>query len=183
MAIDRRVHAAMQIDLTRYRQPTTHIDRTFEPAEVEQPGDAYRIVAPVHVVVDLHRDKEHVRLAGSTTTELELSCSRCTEPFRLSVAATFDLRFEPASAMTTEADREVDPDDIETGYYRDDQIDLNEILREQYYLALPMKPLCDEACRGLCPQCGINLNTGTCDCSVRWEDPRLAALQQFKRES
>jgi uncharacterized protein len=47
-----------------------------------------------------------------------------------------------------------------------------------------MKPLCVEACRGLCPQCGINLNTGTCTCDVRWEDPRLAALKSLvRRES
>ena len=55
-----------------------------------------------------------------------------------------------------------------------------ELLREQFYLALPMKPLCQEDCRGLCPQCGVNRNTGTCDCNVQWEDPRLAALRNLK---
>ena len=74
--------------------------------------------------------------------------------------APFDLRYLPASEMSTEAEREVEDDDLETSYYRDDQIDLNELLREQFYLALPMKPLCREDCKGLCPQCGTNLNTG-----------------------
>ena len=82
----------------------------------------------------------------------------------------------------TEEEREVEEDDLETSYYRDDQIDLSELMREQFYLALPMKPLCREDCKGLCPQCGTNLNTGTCDCAPAWDDPRLAPLKQLKRE-
>ena len=73
----------------------------------------------------------------------------------------------------------VGDDDLETSYYRDDQIDLNELLREQFYLALPMKPLCREDCQGLCPVCGINRNTATCGCELSWEDPRLAPLKSL----
>jgi uncharacterized protein len=57
------------------------------------------------------------------------------------------------------------------------------LLREQFYLALPMKPLCREDCKGLCPQCGTNLNTGSCECGPALEDPRLAPLKQLKKES
>ena len=60
--------------------------------------------------------------------------------------------------------------EIDISFYRDDEIDLSELLREQFYLALPMKPLCREDCRGLCPQCGVNRNTGTCDCGPGWDD-------------
>ena len=52
-----------------------------------------------------------------------------------------------------------------------------DLLREQFYLALPMKPLCREECQGLCPQCGVNRNVEACQCSTRWDDPRLAALK------
>ncbi len=174
----------MQLDLTRYRQPLGHFTRTFDPADVAQEGDAYRIVAPVVLDFDIHKDKEKFRLEGTVKTELELSCSRCLEPFRMPVDAPFDLRFLPASEMATEEERELHDEDVETSYYRDDQIDLNELMREQFYLALPMKPLCREDCKGLCPQCGTNLNTGTCDCSTEWVDPRLAALRNLKtRES
>ena len=67
-----------------------------------------------------------------------------------------------------------------TAFYSNDQIDLGHLIVEQLQLAVPMKPLCDEACKGLCPQCGMNLNTGSCDCSQTWEDPRLAALRNLK---
>ena len=173
----------MQLDLTRYRQPLGHFARTFDASEVEQEGDAYGIVAPVRLEFELHKDKDRFRVVGSAVTELELPCSRCLEPFRMPVNAVFDLRYHPASEMSDEEEREVEEDDLETSYYRDDQIDLNELLREQFYLALPMKPLCREDCKGLCPQCGTNLNTGTCECHVGWEDPRLAALRELKKES
>ena len=98
----------------------------------------------------------------------------------MKVDAPFDVRYLPASEAATDAEREVGEEDLEVSYYRDDQVDLNELMREQFYLALPMKPLCVDSCRGLCPQCGTNLNTGTCDCAPVWEDPRLAPLKNLR---
>ena len=168
----------MQLDLTRYRQPLERFDRTFSPEEAGNEGDPYRIVAPVHVAFDIHKDKDKFRLVGNLETELELACSRCLEPYRFPLSAAFDLRYLSASSATfAEGEHEMDEDDLEISYYRDEQIDLNELLREQFYLALPMKPLCRDDCKGLCPQCGTNWNTGTCTCTTEWEDPRLAALK------
>ena len=92
------------------------------------------------------------------------------------VNAAFDLRYLPQSENTGE-EREVEEDDLSEAFYRDDQIDLGQLIEEQFYLALPMKPLCKADCKGLCPNCGTNLNVETCDCDVRWEDPRLAGLK------
>ena len=167
----------MQLDLTRYRVPLSHFSRTFAPEDVAQPGDAYRIVAPVDLDFDLHKDKEKFRLVGTARGVLEHLCSRCLEPFPMPVDASFDLRFLPASEMAAGDEREVQDEDLDTSYYRDDAIDVNELLREQFYLALPMKPLCRDDCKGLCPQCGANWNAGTCTCTTEWEDPRLAALK------
>lgn len=173
----------MQLDLTRYRQPLGHFSRTFQPEEVAEAVDAYRIVEPVTLSFEVHKDKARFRLVGTVVTELELPCSRCLEAFRLPVNSTFDLRYHPTSEMSRDEEREVEEDDLGTSYYQDDQIDLTELLREQFYLVLPMKPLCEEGCKGLCPQCGTNLNTGSCSCAAEWEDPRLAPLRQLKKES
>ena len=170
----------MQLDLTRYRQPVSQFGRTFSPQEVEQDGDAYQVVAPVQVDLEIHKDKDRFRLVGKATTELELSCSRCLESFRIPFDGAIDVRFLPASELTVEDEKEIEEEDLDTSYYRDDQIDLNELLREQFYLALPMKPLCREECAGLCSQCGTNLNTGACQCTSQWEDPRLSPLKGLK---
>jgi uncharacterized protein len=148
---------------------------------VEQEGDSYRIVEPVTLDFDIHKDKDRFRLEGTVRTVLELPCSRCLDPFQLPIDAAFDLRYHPAAAMATEEEHGIGEEDLETSYYRDEQIDLNELLREQFYLALPMKPLCQDGCRGLCPQCGTNLNLGACACAVEWKDPRLAPLEAIKR--
>ena len=170
----------MQLDLTHYRQPVGHFARTFQPSELGVDLDAYQIVAPVELEFDIHKDKDKFRLVGRVRTDLELSCSRCLDPYRFPIDAAFDQRYLPSSQATTEAEREIEENDLETSYYSEDQIDLNELMREQFYLALPMKPLCREGCKGLCAQCGTNLNTGTCDCAPVWEDARLAALKALK---
>jgi uncharacterized protein len=169
----------MKLDLAKIRQPETRFDRTFQPSEVQMADDAYRIVSPVELGLDIHKDRERFRLVGTARTELELPCSRCLEPFRLPVNAAFDQRHLPQTEAPGD-EAEIAEEDLETSFYRDEQIDLNELLREQFYLALPMKPLCRDDCKGLCPQCGTNLNTGTCECAIGWEDPRLAPLKQLK---
>ena len=147
-------------------------------------GDSFVVVAPVVLDFDIHKDKEKFRLVGSVRTELELPCSRCLEPFRLPVEATFDQRYLPAADATQDAEVELGEEDVEVSYYRDDAIDLAGLMREQFYLALPMKPLCNDDCKGLCPQCGTNRNVSQCSCTQGWVDPRLAALQALKtRES
>jgi len=171
----------MQLDLTRFHQGLNHFSRVFQPGEVGQDGEAYRVIEPVQVDVQIQKDKERFRLAGTVRTRLELSCSRCLEPFTLPIDSAFDLQYLPMEADEGHADdREVGDEDLDASVYRDDQIDLNELLREQIYLALPMKPLCRDDCAGLCPQCGTNRNTGTCACAPQWEDPRLAPLKRLK---
>lgn len=170
----------MKLELSHIRKAEDRFERTFSPSEVPQEGDAYRVTAPVQLAFDIHKDKDRFRLVGTVRTELELSCSRCLEAYRLPVDASFDQRYLPLGQGADDGEVEVEEDDLETSYYRDEQIDLDELLQEQCYLALPMKPLCREDCRGLCPQCGTNLNTGTCGCEQTWEDPRLAALKNLK---
>ena len=170
----------VQLDLTRYRKPVNDFARIFQPDEVGDERDTYCVVSPVDLSFEMHKDKDKFRLVGAAKAELELVCSRCLEAYRLHVDAPFDVRYLPATAASTDDEEQVEDEDLGTSYYRDDQIDLNELLREQFYLALPMKPLCQDDCKGLCPHCGTNLNTSTCACAPAWEDPRLAALKSLR---
>lgn len=177
----------MQLDLTRFRQPVNHVSRRFQPAEFgDGDGDAYRVVSPVDIEFDLHKDKGRFRVVGRAQAELELSCSRCLEPYRLTVDVPLDLRYWPETdddAQESAEDQDVSNSDADTSYYRDDTLDLGDLLREQFYLAIPMKPLCREECLGLCSQCGSNRNSTPCTCRPAWEDPRLAALKQLVDQS
>jgi uncharacterized protein len=161
-----------------------HVDRTFPTADFTAGAaadEAYRVVAPVHLVMDVHKDGEAYRVSGRVTTRLQLECGRCLEAFEIPIDSAFELRYIPAPSAAgddgAEAEREIDEDDLTTAYYKEEAIDLGELMHEQFVLALPMKPLCSDECKGLCPQCGTNLNKGTCDCKPAWTDPRLDALK------
>lgn len=167
----------MNLDLTQFRQPDSEVARRYDPEAFTGRTSQFRVAAPVDLRFTVHKDKDRFRLVGRITTALELSCSRCLEPFRLPVDSSFDIRYLPQSANAGDGEREVEEDDLSDAFYRDDQIDLAQLMEEQFYLALPMKPLCRDNCKGLCPNCGTNLNDATCDCQVRWEDPRLAGLK------
>ncbi|MGE0362044.1 MAG: DUF177 domain-containing protein [Vicinamibacterales bacterium] len=164
----------MILDLTAIRQPETSVERDIAP-DVLTGDDGFRVVSPARLSAVLHKDKDRYRLVGSLSTRLEVPCSRCLEPFAVPVDGAFDYRYLPQALA---GDRDEDADrDPSTTFYRDEQIDLGELVREQCYLALPMKPLCRPDCQGLCPNCGTNLNYERCSCETRWVDPRLAALQ------
>jgi uncharacterized protein len=157
-----------------------HVERTFQPAQFDPSivqDEEYTVVAPVHLVMDLHKDRDAYRVAGRVQTRLRLECGRCLEAFEIPVDSPFDLRYVPHVDPSEEGEREVDEDDLSTAFYKDDTLDLAELMHEQFVLALPMKPLCSESCKGLCPHCGTNLNATTCACAPVWDDPRLAAFK------
>lgn len=175
---------SMLLDLSRFRGGVDRIERQDDPQAFGPPTDDFRIVAPVALAADVRKDARKVRLVGTLKTTLELLCSRCLEAFVLPVEAEFDLLFLPASEAAGTADeQEIEADDVGVSFYTDDVIDLADVVREQLYLALPMKPLCREDCQGLCPECGINRNSATCTCQTEWVDPRMDALRKLKKES
>jgi len=170
----------MLLDLNRIRSPLERYEKTYQP-DAFPVDDSFRVVAPVSLAFDIRKDKQQFQLSGRVQTTLELPCSRCLEPFTSPVDAAFDLRYLPQAINTADDEREIQEDDFSTAFYEDDEIDLGQLMREQFLLSLPMKPLCSEACHGLCPMCGTNLNRGSCDCKRTWDDPRFAALREIRK--
>ena len=173
----------MRLDLSKVRTGREHYEKIYDPATFVDDREAFQVIAPVALSFDILKDKEQFHLTGTVRTTLELPCSRCLEPFTSPVDANFDLRYQPHTLNTGSDEREIEEDDLSTAFYENDEIDLGQLMREQFYLSVPMKPLCQDDCRGLCPVCGTNLNRGTCECKRNWDDPRLAVLRNLKRES
>jgi uncharacterized protein len=168
----------MILDLDKLRGQSERIERTIPPSAFEPADEDYRVAEPVELAMTVEKaGKDVFRVTGRARTRLELDCSRCLEPFQAPVEAAFELRYVPHAENTGEGEAEIAEDDLTTAYYREGELDVIELLREQFQLALPMKPLCAEDCRGLCPDCGANLNRTECGCTPKWEDPRLAPLK------
>lgn len=170
----------LHLNLARIRTAHERFDRVYQPDAFAEDRETFAVTAPVELGFDVHKDKETFRLVGRVKTVLEQACSRCLEPFETPVDAAFDLRYQPRNQAAAEVEREVQEDDFAASFYDDEVIDLGQMMREQFYLALPMKPLCTDGCRGLCPQCGTNLNKAPCACARDWEDPRFAALRALR---
>jgi uncharacterized protein len=170
----------MLLDLSKLHGQREHFERTFQPAAFDPQDEDYRVAAPVELSMDVERAGADVfRVTGRAVTRLEFECGRCLDAFELPVDARFELRYVPQVENTGDAEREIDEDDLTTAFYREGLLDVIEMLREQFQLALPMKPLCAESCRGLCPECGANLNRAECGCRPTWVDPRLAPLKEL----
>ena len=174
----------LTLNLAKIRTSDEHFEREYAPEAIQAERETFRVASPVTLAFDLHKEKDTFHLAGRVTATLELPCSRCLESYQIPVDAPFDLRYQPRQADESGGgERELAPDDIDTAYYENDEIDLGQLMLEQFYLALPMKPLCGDDCRGLCSNCGTNWNKSSCSCTVQWEDPRLAALKTLKKDS
>jgi uncharacterized protein len=168
----------MLLDLNKLQGSRERLERTIPPSAFDPQDALFTVVAPVALSMDVYKSGvDTYDVKGSAKTRFDLSCSRCLEAFEIPVNATFELRYVPQAQNVGEGEREVADDDLATAYYRDGVLDLAELLREQFQLALPMKPLHDDACRGLCPECGANLNRTECGHQPKWEDPRLAPLK------
>jgi uncharacterized protein len=125
------------------------------------------------------RSGDTIYIRGELAAQISQECSRCLELATIPIGGDFSYTLVPAKEETAE-DLELTAQELETSYYRGDFIDLAPILCEQLMLQVPMKILCTEDCKGLCPHCGLNLNTGSCDCHSDVVNDRLAVLKNFK---
>jgi uncharacterized protein len=123
-----------------------------------------------------HRDEETVHVTGELLARLELVCGRCLDAFPLAIAHKLELFFLPHREEQDEDEVELTERDMVVAYYREHSIDLGEMVREQLFLAVPLKRLCGEGCQGLCPRCGRNRNRESCDCPKPEADSPLSSL-------
>jgi uncharacterized protein len=117
-----------------------------------------------------------IRLRGRFQGSFQAPCARCVEPVPTPLEGEFDLIFRPVGADSGGSERSISAEETEIGYYQKDSLLLEDVLREQVLLALPVRTLCKPDCKGLCPRCGQNRNSQSCNCEEGPSDPRWEAL-------
>jgi len=130
--------------------------------------------------VHLEKHGRDVLVRGHLAGCLELACSRCLEGFSFPVQGDFDLLLAPGSDTMSGEEEELSAADLDLDFYTGKVIDLENIIREQIILTMPLKPLCSEDCRGLCTRCGANLNQERCACKTETAAGPLAGLAKLK---
>jgi uncharacterized protein len=122
---------------------------------------------------------EQVRVKGRVVVELETECDRCLAHTAFHIDTPFDLFYKPSDAVGEEEEIALDEGEAEIGFYDLPGLELEDILREQVLLQLPMQRVCNEACRGICPICGVNRNETGCHCEAHPGDDRWMALKDI----
>jgi uncharacterized protein len=117
-----------------------------------------------------------IRLRGHFEGKFIVPCARCVEPVEVPLSSDYDLIFRPVGVDAGPAERAISAGETEIGYYQKDSLLLEDVLREQVLLSLPVRTLCKPDCKGLCPRCGQNRNHQACSCDEGPSDPRWEAL-------
>jgi uncharacterized protein len=151
----------------------------------DQSSDAlrrlYTFSGPFRISVHLERTKESVFISGEYTGEAAIECVRCLSKTTIPLRNTFRLTMLPHKhEESKESETELEADDVDLVFYDEERVDLDKVIAEQVILSLDLYPRCRPDCKGLCQQCGKNLNESSCSCGDGGGDSRWAALKQLK---
>jgi uncharacterized protein len=170
----------MILDIDRLPKEGLEISKNFELFHDEIVEEDAVFLLPLHADITVNKVGEEVYVKGKIKTLISFVCSRCLVPYEFPVDSPFDLVYY--SEELEVAREELSSDDLDTSFYFSRQIDLKEVVLEQLNLTFPIKPLCSETCQGICPVCGININSGDCSCVTKDSDSRLEKLKIFLKD-
>lgn len=162
---------------TRGGEETFHISATPEPFTYQ--GATVEFERPAEMDVTVRNGARGLEAHVEADLEARLVCDRCLTAYRWPLHVAYDEVYVPAEQAAAAKAGEGGDGEIRRATYAGDVLELEEGLRQSVIMALPMKKLCREDCRGLCPRCGQNLNEGQCGCGEERVDPRMAVLRQL----
>ncbi len=171
------------VRIDRIGEEGHHLDEVVTPAWLANTlgrNSPYRPGGEGRVHLDLHLVEDVVHVRGRVRVAVVAQCSRCLTEVPMALDTPVEVALFPRGAEPPAApDGELGEEDLGVATYEEGEVDLASVVHDEVFLELPMNPLCDEQCKGLCPSCGINLNEGVCSCAPA-TDPRWQALAGIK---
>ncbi len=149
----------------------------IDESPIQDIEDGIRNIKPIKGEIVFSNAAKHIVLRGHFTTEVEVDCARCLNSYKMDISLPIEEEILIAGHLleTTEEEPEL-PEDAKEPLLEDNTLNLTELLRQYIIVAVPIKPLCDEECKGLCSQCGQNLNQGPCNCLPEEGNAAFAGL-------
>jgi uncharacterized protein len=170
----------MIISLVRMPPDGLAFRHQYKAGELDTREYDFKLKEPPLVDGRAMRAGPDIRLRGEIKAAITAPCDRCLNEVTIPVEIPFDLFYAPADPSAGQpGERKLSERDLDFAVYENDQIDLDGMVLEQLELELPSRTLCSEDCRGLCPQCGADLNVEKCDCKAQ-VDPRWQVLAEIK---
>ena len=171
----------MIIDLLQLSDHEKDFAFELQPDEIELDEETARLNKPVKITGKLKKGIAQVDVSGEIKGEIELDCTRCIQAQKTILDIPFNVEYVSTEYYTSNKEAELGERDLEVAVYEDDKINLNELVREQILLNLPIRFYCKEDCKGLCLKCGANKNLTDCSCEEKEIDPRWSALKNFRK--
>ncbi|RLB35617.1 MAG: hypothetical protein DRH11_02215 [Deltaproteobacteria bacterium] len=134
---------------------------------------------PLELDIKVSRAGEKYLIKGEIAGGVRVRCDRCLEPFRWDFKSAFSVYLVVPEPTTDQADIELLEEEMEVDFTEGEAVELDQIIKEQVYLSLPMKCICKDDCLGLCPGCGVNLNREACQCKQETGHPAFSKLQSL----
>jgi uncharacterized protein len=157
------------------------LDKDWWQARVED-EPILGLATPLQVRIKASRAGDKYLLAGRISGAIFLKCDRCLVAFRSDLDSPFNVFLVSPKSGKGEAEAELLDEDLEVDFIHGETVDLDVMIKEQVFLSLPMKSICKEACLGLCPICGDDLNQGPCRCAQGKRNPAFSKLESLKPE-
>lgn len=159
-------------------------DETFQPGEIDFSDEDVKQSSPLHAagVAELLANTDgEIRIQGRLTVKLQSECDRCLGRAEFPLDAGFDLFYRPSQSLSAAEEVAIDEGEAEMGFYEGAGIELEDILREQITLLLPMQRVCSKDCKGICPVCGRNRNESACNCREEPVNDRWNVLRKISQ--
>jgi len=173
----------MIVDLSELRKKNTplYVETHFSDKQLKLRDSLASLPDAAHSEMRVVLSGERLAIDGRLDGDLVVTCCRCAKGFSQRMEKGFSVEYWPDPKMGQDSEEmELSYDELDIGFYRDDKIDLSAVVTEQILLDIPMKPVCREDCKGLCDQCGADLNEEECNCDRIRLDPRLEVLAKIK---
>ena len=169
----------MIIPLQRLPDEGLRVEHEYSKSDLDLRAHELKLIEPLRVAGTVSRAGHDVRVRGKLETRISRACDRCLADVSFPIEMPFELFYEPNEAGAGENEKEIHGRDLEFSVFENDEIDLDELVVEQLALNVPARILCRDDCRGLCDQCGTDLNLASCKCE-KPIDPRWQALAELR---
>lgn len=170
----------MQIELDKLEEHGGRFSRVYARDDLALDDSDFHLIDEVKVEGRTRRAGNEVELNGRLNTQVEAPCARCLKPVRWAIETEFSERFVPAVSWRSEELHELSQDDLDLAVFDGEAVNIDEVVREEILLAVPGHLLCSEECKGLCPVCGVDRNSNSCQCESKSSDSRWEILKELR---
>lgn len=174
----------MLIDVKALERRIARFDASYPALTISLSGSDWKQAGDLYAAGEAEmldrKGSRAIKVSGRLRCSMRGDCGRCLEAVAANLDGNFELLYYPMEQIAKKEDAPVDAETTAVGFYEADGLELTDVLKEQILLWLPVRALCRDDCRGICPHCGVNRNREHCSCQETFVDSRWDSLRELR---